>query len=94
MSKTHKICKTCKIDKDISEYHKAGKYYQSYCKSCMKIKVRQTSRNHYNKNKSKYKKRYAQKNGYITLKVPYDVFYNNIVDSDIYKEYIQPICMV
>lgn len=33
-----KICTTCKIEKDISEFYKKWKYYQSQCKDCIKEK--------------------------------------------------------
>ena len=32
-----KICNMCKVEKDITEFRKSGKYYRSECKECSKI---------------------------------------------------------
>ena len=29
-----KICNMCKVEKDITEFRKSGKYYRSECKEC------------------------------------------------------------
>lgn len=36
LSNDIKICKTCKAEKPLSDYYMAGKYPESYCKSCSK----------------------------------------------------------
>jgi hypothetical protein len=48
-----KICKHCNIEKDISEYYKAGKgkWFQPYCKPCDTIR----KRNYAEKNQSRVK---------------------------------------
>lgn len=41
-----KTCARCKIAKALDEFHKAGKYLQSYCKECQKARNREyNSRN-------------------------------------------------
>lgn len=40
LSKNHKICSKCNIEKDLSEFCKNGKYHRSECKSCYKAKAK------------------------------------------------------
>jgi hypothetical protein len=46
-----KICYKCKIEKELNEFHKKGNSFQSMCKECRKQYIRE----HYIKNKLKYK---------------------------------------
>ena len=45
LSKTHKICSKCDIEKDLSEFCKNGKYHRSECKSCCEAKVKNNIEN-------------------------------------------------
>jgi len=48
LSKNHKICSKCNIEKDLSEFCKNGKYHRSECKSCYKIKIKtKTEKKHH-----------------------------------------------
>jgi hypothetical protein len=56
-----KICGKCKLPKGVSQFHRKGKGYNSWCKSCSK----EYKDNHYKINKSTYLKRlskYKKKN--------------------------------
>lgn len=50
-----KICRQCKLEKDLSEFHRKGDRHQWICKECRKT----YSKNHYETNKSAYVKRSA-----------------------------------
>ena len=54
-----KTCKTCKIEKPFGEFYKAGKYYQSYCKPCLKTMNLEWARNNPEKVKAKKARRRA-----------------------------------
>lgn len=55
-----KICTKCHIEKNISEFYKSGKYYNSICKKC-KIKYNCLHAKNNEKIK-KYQKQYRQNN--------------------------------
>jgi hypothetical protein len=62
-----RICNICNIEKDITEYNlrKEGKYKYKYCKSCLSIKRKASSKIYYEKNKEKLNektKKYYQEN--------------------------------
>lgn len=48
-----KICNKCKIEKEDSEFNKKKDKLQSFCKSCNSKNLKE----HYNKNKEKYKEK-------------------------------------
>ena len=65
-----KCCKDCEEIKPVTEFRKSGKYYNSYCKDCFKIRNRDYTRKRthtskifdgkkpeYKKNKSEYNKK-------------------------------------
>lgn len=54
-----KTCKNCKIEKNLSEFYKAGKYLQSYCKPCLKAMNLEWARNNPDKVKAKKARRRA-----------------------------------
>lgn len=56
-----KTCKTCKTEKSFSEFYKAGKYYQSYCKPCLKAMNLEWARNNPEKVKAKKKRQKEEK---------------------------------
>ena len=55
-----KICKTCKVEKELSEFYKAGKYLQSYCKVCLKAMNIAWARNNPEKVKAKKARQKAE----------------------------------
>ncbi len=54
-----KTCKICKVEKEISEFYKAGKYLQSYCKPCLKAMNLAWARNNPAKVKAKKERQKA-----------------------------------
>ena len=42
-----KCCKDCEEIKPVTEFRKSGKYYNSYCKDCFRIRNRSYSKNNY-----------------------------------------------
>ena len=42
-----KSCKDCQEIKPVTEFRKSGKYYQSYCKDCFRIRNRAYNKNNY-----------------------------------------------
>lgn len=75
-----KKCKHCNIDKEISEYNKAGggKWLQPYCKPCDKIRKEKHRQNNIEKYKERAKNRYLE----TRCLVPDDIKVKNKIISN------------
>ncbi len=61
---TTKQCAKCKQNKSLNDFNfkiKSKGIYQSYCKSCSRLFIK----NHYNKNKGYYLSKARKRNGYL-----------------------------